>query len=101
MSGLGRASWPVRALRIVAWLWFVAGLVGAAIIWLNSEVTVTTTRAITAHARLTFQDIETHVSAFRVSIGFVSALVGLTAWSVLLVICSMADLRLGSHQEPR
>jgi hypothetical protein len=100
VSGPGRASWPVRALRIVAWSWFVAGLVGAAIIWLNSQETVTTTRTLTAHARLTFQDIETHVSAFRLSLGFVSALVGLTAWAVLLVICSIADPRLGSQREP-
>jgi hypothetical protein len=101
VSEPGRTSWRVRALRIVAWLWFVAGLLGAAIMWLNSRETVTMTRTITAHARLTFQDIETHVSAFRVSMGFVSALAGLTAWALLLVICSLADLRLGSQQEPR
>lgn len=84
------APWPVRALRIVAWSWFVAGLVGAALIWLNARETVTTIRTITAHARLTFQDIETHVSILRVSLGFVSVLVGLTVWAILLVVCSRA-----------
>lgn len=88
--------WPARALRIVAWLWIVAGLVGAVVMWLNSRETVTTTRTITAHARLTFQDIETHVSAFRVSLGFLFLLVGLTVWAILLVVCSRAGGPSGS-----
>ena len=93
MIGPVPTSWTFRALRIVAWSWLVAGLVGATVIWLNARETVTTTRTITAHARLTFQDIETHVSVFRVSMGFVALLVGLTAWAVLLVVCSMAEDR--------
>lgn len=80
----------------MAWSWFVAGVVGAALIWLNARETVTTTRTITAHARLTFQDIETHVSVFRVSMGFVSVPVGLTVWAILLVVCSRADGPSGS-----
>jgi hypothetical protein len=90
------APWPVRALRIVAWSWFVAGLVAASVIWLNARETVTTTRTITAHARLTFQDIETHVSILRVSLGFVSILVGLTVWAILLVVGSGAEGPSGS-----
>lgn len=96
MTKPGPAPWPARALRIVAWSWFVAALVGAALIWLNARETVTTTRTITAHARLTFQDIETHVSILRVSLGFVSALVGLTVWAILLVVCSRVDGSSGS-----
>jgi hypothetical protein len=84
-------SWPIRALRIVASSWLVAGLAAAAIIWLNARETVTTTRTITAHASLTFQDIETHVSVFRVAMGFVAVLVGLTMWALLLVVASRAE----------
>lgn len=49
-----RTSWPLRALRIVAWSWLVVGLVGAAVVWLNARETVSITRTITSHARLTF-----------------------------------------------
>jgi hypothetical protein len=52
---------------------------------------VSITRTITAHARLTFQDIETNVSVFRISMGFVALLLGLTAWAVLLVFSSRAE----------
>lgn len=38
-------------------------------IWLNARETVSITRTITAHARLTFQDIETNVSVFRIFLG--------------------------------
>jgi hypothetical protein len=84
-------AWPVRALRIVAWAWLVGGLAAAVTIWMNARETVTTTRTITAHARLTFQDVETHVSAFRVSMGFLSLLIGLTVWAVLVVVASWAE----------
>jgi hypothetical protein len=86
-----QAPWPIRALRIVAWSWLGAGVLAAVIIWLNARETVSVTRTVTAHASLTFQDIETHVSALRVSMGFVSVLIGLTIWAVLLVVCWRAD----------
>lgn len=53
----------------MAWSWLVAGFLGAAMIWLNARETVSITRTITAHARLTFQDIETNVSVFRIFLG--------------------------------
>lgn len=95
-------SWPVRALRIVAWSWLVAGLAAAAIIWLNARETVTTIRTITAHASLTFQDIETHVSVFRVAMGFGAVLFGLTIWALLLVVVSRAEpgSRAGARRDP-
>jgi hypothetical protein len=93
VTGPEHVPWPLRALRIVAWSWLVGGLVAAAIIWLNSRETVTTTRTITAHARLTFQDIETHVSVFRVSMGFVSVLIGVTVWAILMVLAWVAEDR--------
>lgn len=93
MTGSERVAWPLRVLRIVAWSWLVSGVVAAALIWLNARETVTTTRTITAHARLTFQDIETHVSVFRVSMGFLSALVGLTVWAILMVLAWVAEDR--------
>jgi hypothetical protein len=88
VSELRRASWPLRAVRIVAWSWLAAGFLGAAILWLNARETVSITRTLTAHARLTFQDIETNVSVFRISMGFVALLLGLTVWAVLLVFAS-------------
>lgn len=95
-------SWPIRALRIVAWSWLVGGLAAAVIIWLNARETITITRTITAHASLTFQDIETHVSVFRVSMGFVSVLVGSTLWALLLVVGSRAESqsRAGAGRDP-
>lgn len=88
-----RRPWPLRALRTVAWLWLAAGLVGGAIFWLNARETVTITRTITAHARLTFQDIETNVSVFRISMGFLAVLLGLTVWAVLSAVAFLAEDR--------
>jgi hypothetical protein len=93
VTGSERVAWPLRALRVVAWSWLVGGLVAAAIVWWNSRETMTTTRTITAHARLTFQDIETHVSVFRVSMGFVSVLIGVTVWAILMVLAWVAEDR--------
>ena len=102
MSRRPGAPWPVRALRVVAWSWLGAGLAAAVVIWLNARETVTTTRTITAHASLTFQDIESSLSVFRVSMGFVSILIGLTAWALLLVIASKAEqgFGIGTGREP-
>jgi hypothetical protein len=72
---------------VVARCWFPGGRDH----WLNARETVSITRTITAHARLTFQDIETNVSVFRISMGFVALLLGLTAWAVLLVFSSRAE----------
>jgi hypothetical protein len=43
--------------------------------------------------RLRCSDIETNVSAFRISMGFMALLLGLTIWAVLLVFSSRAEER--------
>lgn len=94
-----------QVLRAMAWVALVAGLAGAAVLWITAREVVEETRRIVGHATLTFQDLEVRISWAKIALGAAALVVGLYLWALARVVANAADGRAaagraGSQADP-
>jgi hypothetical protein len=81
---------------VASWAVLVAGLGGAALLWISAREVVEVTRRVVGHATITFQDLEVRISVARVALGVASLVAGFYLWALGRVL---ADLTGAEHPD--
>lgn len=74
---------PVGALRVIAWVSLVGGIIGAIVLWSNAGETGATDAY--------FAEIEEETDPFVVAMGFFVLLQGVLTWAALMVFGSIGE----------